>query len=222
MRTFKRGLEKLKWDSRETVGTQVNRFLFAYRNTPSTVTEKTPAEMIFKSKPKTRLDRLKPSLAQKFRKESEAAIKRHPMSIRCYAVGEKVLVRCYRGSDKWLKGVIVEKLGEVTYLIQLEEGSYCRRHTDQIREDVYRTGNEPTEWREQTNLTSQPRAGDDQANHSYGSDPAEEAQAITNESEGTQPNRELTETQSQVLESESVRRSGRSRKFPAHLEDYQR
>ena len=173
--------------------------------------------MIFKSKPKTRLDRLKPSLAQKFRKESEAAIKRHPMSVRCYAVGEKVLVRCYRGSDKWLKGVIVEKLGEVTYLIQLEEGSYCRRHADQIREDVCRTGNEPTELREQTSLTSQPRAVADQADQPHGSNAAEET--VTNGGEGTQPNRELTET---VQESESVRRSGRSRKSPAHLEDYQR
>ena len=219
VRTFKRGLEKLKWDSRETVGTQVNRFLFAYRNTPSTVTEKTPAEMIFKSKPKTRLDRLKPSLAEKFRKESEAAIKRHPMSIRSYAVGEKVLVRCYRGSDKWLKGIIVEKLGEVTYLVQLEEGSYCRRHADQIREDVYRA-NESLELRGQTSMTSQPSEMADQTNQSHESEAAEVA--TTNGREETQPNRELTETQSQVQENDLVRRSGRSRKSPAHLEDYQR
>ena len=59
---FKKTLKKLTCNSRESVETQVCRFLFTFRNTPTTTTGMSPAEMVFKQQPKTRLHQLKPSV----------------------------------------------------------------------------------------------------------------------------------------------------------------
>ena len=48
-------------------------------------------------------------------------------------VGEPVYVQDYRKNPKWVKGVVVEKLGPVTYNVQLEHELIWKRHLDQIR-----------------------------------------------------------------------------------------
>lgn len=53
---------KIESLSKEEIETRLINFLFTYRNTPSTVTEQTPSEIIFKQKPRTRFDLLKPCL----------------------------------------------------------------------------------------------------------------------------------------------------------------
>ncbi|CAC5392592.1 unnamed protein product [Mytilus coruscus] len=51
------------------------------------------------------------------------------------AKGEPVLVRDYRDNNKWKQGVIVHKLGPVTYQVQVGDLIW-KRHIDQIREFV--------------------------------------------------------------------------------------
>lgn len=63
----KKALEKLlflgkkKEISRNLLLSRLLNFLFMYRNTPSTVTGKPPAESLFKMRPRTRFDSIKPS-----------------------------------------------------------------------------------------------------------------------------------------------------------------
>ena len=39
----------------------------------------------------------------------------------------------YRNGPKWLPGVIVEQLGTLTLLVQLDNGMFWKRHVDQLR-----------------------------------------------------------------------------------------
>lgn len=53
---------------------------------------------------------------------------------RSFSVGEEIFVRDYRNNhDKWIFGVITEKIGTLTYEV-LVNGVTWRRHIDQIRQ----------------------------------------------------------------------------------------
>jgi len=54
VQTFKGALKKWKLNG-ETIETKVERYLYAYRNTPHSVTGVSPAELILKKKPRTAL-----------------------------------------------------------------------------------------------------------------------------------------------------------------------
>lgn len=47
--------------------------------------------------------------------------------------GESVLVKDYRDNEKWIRGVIVNKLGPVTYQAQVGNLLW-KRHIDQTRD----------------------------------------------------------------------------------------
>ena len=48
-------------------------------------------------------------------------------------IGENVMAKNYRSGPKWLPGVIVEQLGTLTFLVQLDNGMFWKRHVDQLR-----------------------------------------------------------------------------------------
>ena len=54
-----------------------------------------------------------------------------------FSAGEKVGVRNYVGKDKWLFGTIKERIGDLHYLVELENGTICKRYSGQI----VKTGN---------------------------------------------------------------------------------
>ena len=43
------------------------------------------------------------------------------------------MAKNYRNGPKWLPGVIVEQLGTLTLLVQLDNGMFWKRHVDQLR-----------------------------------------------------------------------------------------
>nr|CAI5833689.1 unnamed protein product [Callosobruchus analis] len=97
---------------------RIVNFLFSYRNTPTSC-GMSPNEIIFKVKPKTRLDLLKPKKgAQIVVKESEEFIK-PPM----FTVGEKVFVGKLGpySKEKWKTGEIVKCISAITYLVRVED-----------------------------------------------------------------------------------------------------
>lgn len=49
-------------------------------------------------------------------------------------VGNRVAVREYIHSDKWLFGHVEDKLGALHYHVKLDDGRTWKRHIDQIRE----------------------------------------------------------------------------------------
>lgn len=88
-------------------------FLFAFRNTPNTVTGLTPAELFLNWKPRTQLAFLKPNLQADVekklnrRKEQSDKLRGSPGQLQN---GEKVLVKTVRQENiSWLSGKILEK-----------------------------------------------------------------------------------------------------------------
>ena len=49
-------------------------------------------------------------------------------------VGQEVMARNYRDGDKWLPGVVVERKGPLSYVVQMKSGVLWRRHIDQLSE----------------------------------------------------------------------------------------
>ena len=135
VQSFKMVLKKLCASSKETINTQVSRLLFAFRHTPSTVTGVSPSEMLFKQKPHTRLNKLKPDVSAPWRKAAEKMVEtRSGGKLREFGVGEAVIALSFRAGEKWVAGEVLEKTGPVSYKIRVE-GGVIRRHTDQIRKD---------------------------------------------------------------------------------------
>ena len=71
------------------------RFLFTYRNTLHTVTERTPAELFLKTQPRTRLSLLKPDISKvvvKRQLQQKGDHDRQVKPLRMFNLGERVLV----------------------------------------------------------------------------------------------------------------------------------
>lgn len=117
-------------------------FLFNYRNSKHTTTDKSPAELIFGHKLRSRLDSLFPKSTP-----ADAAldnnVKRKQFS-QCkqyngkrtvqFDVGELVLVRIIvNQKPQWTRGCIEERLGCTVYLVRLLNFSrIVKKHTNQL------------------------------------------------------------------------------------------
>ena len=118
------------------VSHRMAEFLLAYRSTPHATTMRSPSELFLGRKIRTRLDLILPNCEAKvFQRQAEQK-KNHDRSAhtRQLSTGERVMARNYRDKKKrWLPGTVVQKLGPLTYSVQLDTGMLWRRHIDQLR-----------------------------------------------------------------------------------------
>ncbi|PFX14444.1 Uncharacterized protein K02A2.6 [Stylophora pistillata] len=130
VRTFKEAMRVMKNEP----GTQTQklaRFLLSYRTTPHTATGCPPAEILMGRRLRTRLELLRPDLSARMEKKSRRI---NPMVRRGFEIGEPVMVKDYRNrGSAWTKGVVQDRLGPVTYRVQVEKLLW-KRHVDQLRE----------------------------------------------------------------------------------------
>ncbi len=123
---FKKAWERLRAQS-VAPHMHLARFLLTYRNTPHTVTERTPAELFLKRQPRIRLTLLKPDTSAVVVKHQEQQKRAHDTpsrKLRSFEVGQKVIVRNSRHSNcAWAPGVVLFKLGPLTYQVQIGERS---------------------------------------------------------------------------------------------------
>ncbi|XP_054275129.1 uncharacterized protein K02A2.6-like [Macrosteles quadrilineatus] len=115
---------------------KLDNFLFAYRNTPSSVTGVSPAELFLRWKPRTKLTMLKPNLLDESRKKQEMqkrASDRHRGACRFFNENQKVLVKTVRQEKvSWVPGRILQCKSPVTYLVSvLGKTRVC--HADHLR-----------------------------------------------------------------------------------------
>ena len=110
-------------------------FLYAYRNTPHTVTGKIPASLFLKRAPKTKLSLIQPHLAQVIESKQKQQKFHHDtphIKLQEFCIDEKVLVKNLSDRPgKWDKGVIEKRFGPVNYQVKVLEVSK-RVHTDHI------------------------------------------------------------------------------------------
>jgi len=110
-----------------TLHEKLHELLFRYRATPLAC-GKTPAELLYGHNLRTKLDLLRPVTSSAQRNNAK-----QPNFNKFFRPGDRVQSRNYTNSTKWKYGVIVERLGQVHYLVELDDGYIIKRHFDQLR-----------------------------------------------------------------------------------------
>ena len=84
---------------------RISKFLFTYCNTPQTVTEHSPAELMFDHKLKSQLDRLHPDLNKKVQAKHIREKMCHDIGTK-FKIGDNVYLKDFHRGNQWLPGVI--------------------------------------------------------------------------------------------------------------------
>ena len=118
VKSVKRALEKGK--TTDSLEMKIAGFLATYRNTPHTVTERTPAEILLGRAPRTRLSLVHPCLSQTLSSKAELKVGNTPL--RNFEEGQEVLVRDHRpnAKSKWRKAKILARLGPLSYKVTMD------------------------------------------------------------------------------------------------------
>lgn len=111
------------------------KYLFQYRTTLHCTTGCTPAELQVGRTLRTRLSALKPSVRDTV-EQNQAKQKLYFKGNRngTFKKSDIVMTRDYTNSEnKWQQGNVLDRLGPVTYAVQLQNNHVSKRHVDQIR-----------------------------------------------------------------------------------------
>ncbi|UYV71968.1 K02A2.6-like [Cordylochernes scorpioides] len=125
VREFKTSLRKNS--GKDSLETNLERFLLAQRAFPQTVMKESPAELLMKRRLKTRFSNLMPKMEFKGEAFHDALKKQENFSI-----GSDVHFRNYAAGPKWKQGTILKLLSCRHYLIGYEDQSF-KRHINQLR-----------------------------------------------------------------------------------------
>ena len=116
----------------------------------TSITNRTPSELFLKRKLCTRMDLLRPdNQAQTRLSEKQGSQKLdhdRRSTQREYRVGETVIARKYRDGPKWMEGIVVERKGPLSYVVQVNHGMLWRRHIDHLRNGPS-TAQQTVTWR---------------------------------------------------------------------------
>ena len=89
VKSVKKFLEKAEKSA--SIQTKISQFLASYRNTPHTVTGRTPAEVLLGRSTRTRLALVHPCLSDRLTQKAEASVgDKHP---RWFVINQQVAVR---------------------------------------------------------------------------------------------------------------------------------
>ena len=103
LQIVKKGLKK---EVSRTFSTRLAKVLFTYRITPQSTTSTSPAVLLLRRRPRTRLDLLKPNIAERVKRKQEDQKARHNQKAnsRTFHVGNHVFVKNFGAGSKWLPG----------------------------------------------------------------------------------------------------------------------
>jgi hypothetical protein len=133
VQSVKAALSKMK-DGTTSMQTTISRYLCAQHNTPQTTTGMTPAELLCGRKLRTRLDAMKPSAQENvFRNQERINRGRQAPE---FLVGDQVFAREFprsTGTPRYVRGTIVDRRGNFSYVIRLTTGAEIHRHVDHLK-----------------------------------------------------------------------------------------
>lgn len=183
-----------------------SKFIMTYNNTPSTVTTKTPNDLILSYHPRTLLSRLNPQIdihdkknkmqeVVKPRKKDKSGVRKDFEKVNeSFAVNEKIMFRnVFKDFVKWIPARIVKKISYCTYLINVHDNNKFV-HRSQIRKSCLADKFHPNY------LTSTPS----------------EVQLPINDNESSTQSRSLNE--SKESSPKKLRKSTRKRKAPLRFD----
>ena len=113
----------------------LSAFLLQYRTTPHATTGVAPCTLKFGRDLRTRLHLLAPDIGGHVRDQLARKKERHDQhcQMRTLGIGQSVWARNFRDGARWVKAMVSDRLGPVSYLVQLRNGDFWRRHIDHLR-----------------------------------------------------------------------------------------
>ena len=130
VQTVKNGLKKTVGPNLET---RLYNFLMIYRLTPQTTTGESPAELLLKRRPRSRLDLAYPDVQGKVLTKQSSSLREHGDE-RSFFCGDAVWSMNFAGTPKWLPGVLETQTGPVSFTVRLPDGRLWKRHVDHLRQ----------------------------------------------------------------------------------------
>ena len=132
VQTVKKSLEKIE---APTLDIKVQRFLFNYRNTPQSSTNKTPAYLMFGRELRSHFSLIHKSVSETVLQKQDNAKNSHDFHAkdRHLNVNDHVIIENFVGKPKWFKGQIVKIIGPLTYEVRLENGRIVKKHVDHLK-----------------------------------------------------------------------------------------
>ena len=132
IKTFKKAMKNPDHPS-TSFDQQLMSFLLSYRTTPHCTTGETPVSLFLLRSVRTRLDLMYPEVKDTVMKKQAEQKDYHDQHahMRHFDIGQRVLARNYRPGDKWLTGTIMDKIGPLSYRVQVGSKLW-RRHVDQL------------------------------------------------------------------------------------------
>jgi len=114
---------------------RLQNFLLMYRVTPHATTGVSPGKLFLGRDLRTRLDLLGPQLNTQVCNKQAAQKEPHDnrAKTREFCVGQEVMARNFRPGTKYLPGVVVQKLGPLSYLVEMKDSVVWRRHVDHLK-----------------------------------------------------------------------------------------
>lgn len=143
VRTVKNTLKKMLLDPKNqplNIESMIQHFLFNYRNTISTMTGKTPNQLMFLFKTKTLVDIFKPYNQESSYEEKHNTRKNinENKNNKKFEIGQKIWYRIHSSNVvKWVEGVIKKQLSKVVYIISVQNTTK-RAHVDQLKTKIER------------------------------------------------------------------------------------
>ena len=97
-----------------------------------------PDELFLKHTQCTRFDLMLPNAKEQVMLKQAKQKARHDehAKSRSSVPGAAVLARDYGGADKWVSGIVTQRLGPITYSIEISNGQIVKRHIDQLKPRV--------------------------------------------------------------------------------------
>ena len=137
IQTFKQAMKKTAKDNL-SLQQKLANFLLTYRTTPQATTNVAPCKLLMSRAFRTRFDMLRPSTEKRVCDAQAKQKLRHDKHGKdhSFTIGQTVWVRDFRGSTKWVPGVIVQSISPLTYMIQLDDKSLWKRYVDHIQHRV--------------------------------------------------------------------------------------
>lgn len=132
VQTFKNAMKKGKGD----LEMRLQTFLSTYRQTPHATTGASPSELLLGRKMRSKFDLILPDVKENVSRAQQKQRENYDKTskMRAYNEGQKVWVKTFKkGEPKWSVGNIIQTLGPVTYVVEVD-GQEMKRHIDQILE----------------------------------------------------------------------------------------
>ena len=132
VQTIKNAVKKL---SNGNLEMKLQKVLMRYRITPQATTGKSPSELLYRRRMRSRLDQVRPDLVRKVRMK-QSSMQDHinqKRKSRNFHVHDLVLVKNFASGPTWLRGVVGGLLSSSMCEVDLEDGRKVRRHNDHVR-----------------------------------------------------------------------------------------